>query len=89
MVLADLPGLRVAWVVEPRQPDLRHADRLERVLAVDESADMIVVLMGADHDVERCAAGLRRDRCRRSCPAAAVDGAPFLNDPQSMSMRDV
>jgi hypothetical protein len=32
-------------------------------MAVDESADMIVVLMRADYDVERCTTGLRRDRC--------------------------
>jgi hypothetical protein len=52
-------------VVEPRKPDLIDLDLLEFVLAVDESTQVVVVLMGSDNYVDLGVAkvflDLRRD----------------------------
>ena len=86
VVFADLLRLLVARVVEPREPDLLDADRPERLFAVHEPAEMIVVLMGADHHVERRAASSLA-MAVDDLVEAGVEAPPFRNDPQSISIR--
>ncbi len=73
VVFADLLRLLVERVVEPREPDLLDADRPERLFAVHEPAEMIVVLMGADHHVDRRAGQLLGDGRRDFVEAGRGD----------------
>ncbi len=52
---------RVFWVIEPGEPDLVDSDLFELRFAVNEPAEMVVVLMCPNDDVEGRAGGLSGD----------------------------
>jgi hypothetical protein len=59
--LANFRGDLVLWIVKPWQPDLVHADRSKFVLTVNETADVIIMLMSANDDIQWSAICLFRN----------------------------
>ena len=55
MGFADCLGLRIGRVIEPRKPNLLDLQSAKNGFAVNEAAEVVVMLVRPDHNIERFA----------------------------------